>query len=147
MGNAFVHIELATDDVAAAKKFYKSLFDWKLSDSTEMNYTMLDVGKGTGGGMMKKPMPQAPTAWTPYVAVADVQKTLDKARTAGAQVVVERQEIAGGMGAFGVFIDPTGAALGVWEMAAKKAAPKKAAKKVAKKSAKKPAAKKKKGKR
>jgi predicted enzyme related to lactoylglutathione lyase len=125
MGNSFVHVELATDDVATAKKFYKNLFDWKLEDMPQMGYTMLDVGKGTGGGMMKKPMPEAPTAWTPYVAVTDVSKTLDKARTNGGRVVVERQEIGSGMGAFGVFIDPTGAALGVWEMAAKKSAPKK----------------------
>ena len=47
------------------------------------------------------------------------------------------------MGAFGVFIDPHGAALGVWEMAksTKKAAPKKKAS--AKKAAKKMPAKKK----
>jgi predicted enzyme related to lactoylglutathione lyase len=142
MGNAFVHIELATDDVAAAKKFYKSIFDWKLSDM--MGYTMLDVGKGgTGGGMTKKQMAGQATAWTPYVAVADVNETIEKARAAGAHIIAERTEIGGGMGAFGMFVDPTGAPLGVWEMA--KAAPKKSAKKPAKKAAKKPA--KKKGKR
>lgn len=145
MGNAFVHIELATDDLTAAKSFYRNLFDWKLADMPGgMEYTMLDVGKGTGGGMMKKPMAEAPTAWTPYVAVEDVNETLEKAKDAGARVVVERTEIGDGMGAFGVLIDPTGAALGVWEMA-KKAAPKKKApkKKAAKKPAKKAAKKKK----
>ena len=131
MGNAFVHIELTTDDVSAAKQFYKSLFDWKLKDAPEMSYTMVDVGKGTGGGMMKKPMPQAPTAWTPYVEVADVVKTLDKARNAGAQVIVERQEIGQGMGAFGIFMDPAGAVLGVYEMAPKKPAARKAKRKPA----------------
>jgi predicted enzyme related to lactoylglutathione lyase len=145
MGNAFVHIELATDDLTAAKSFYKTLFDWKLADMPGggMEYTMLDVGKGTGGGMMKKPMAEAPTAWTPYVAVEDVSKTLEKAKDAGARVVVERTEIGGGMGAFGVLIDPTGAALGVWEMAKKAASKKKAPKKKASKKAKKPAKKKK----
>ena len=154
MANPFVHIELHADDVDAAKKFYGSIFDWDLKDSDMgggMMYTMLGVGKGTGGGMMKKQMPNQPSAWLPYVEVADVNASLAKARNAGAQVVVERMEIGQGMGAFGVIVDPQGASLGLYE-AAKKAAPAKrsaAKKKPAKKAAKKAAkpAKKKKGKR
>ena len=135
MANAFVHCELATDDVAAAKKFYKAIFDWKITDAPAMNYTMVDVGKrGSGGGMTAKMMPNQPTAWTPYVEVASVQQTIEKARKAGAHIVVPFQPI-GDMGAIGVFLDPTGAALGVWEMA--KAPAKRAAKKAAKKAGKK----------
>jgi predicted enzyme related to lactoylglutathione lyase len=138
MGNAFVHTELSTDDVAAAKKFYKKVFDWKLNDlGAEMGgYTMIDVGKGMGGGgITKKMMPGQPTAWLPYVEVESVKKTIAKAVKGGAKAVVPFQEI-GEMGAIGVFIDPTGAALGVWEVAKKKTA-KKSAKKAAKKAAKK----------
>jgi predicted enzyme related to lactoylglutathione lyase len=141
MGNPFAHIELAADDVGGAKKFYKSVFDWQLKDMPmgDMTYTMIGVGKGVGGGMTPKMMgPQQPTAWLPYVEVADVAKSLAKAKTAGANVVVERTPIGENMGAFGVFIDPQGAALGLWE-AAKKAPAKRAAakKKPAKKAAKK----------
>jgi predicted enzyme related to lactoylglutathione lyase len=140
MGNPFVHIELNTDDVGAAKKFYKSVFDWKVQGAS-MGYSMIEVGKGTGGGMQKKPMPDQPSAWLPYVEVDDVKKTLAKARKAGANVVLPYHEIDD-MGAIGVFIDPAGAPLGVWEMA-KKAAPKKTTvKKTAKKAAKKAAKKK-----
>jgi predicted enzyme related to lactoylglutathione lyase len=97
-------------------------------------YTGIDVGKGTGGGMQKKPNPAGPTDWMPYVEVADVKKTIAKAKKLGAlSVPVEFMPI-GDMGAIGVFIDPTGAALGVWAPAKKPA--KKAAKK-AKKSARK----------
>ena len=32
MANPFAHIELTTSDLGAAKKFYKKLFDWKLTD-------------------------------------------------------------------------------------------------------------------
>jgi predicted enzyme related to lactoylglutathione lyase len=130
MANSFVHIELNTDDVTKAKAFYRSVFKWKLADQKMgpgMTYTMIDVGKGTGGGMQKKPMAEAPTSWLPYVEVESVDKTLAKARKSGAQVVVERMEIPG-TGAIGIFIDPTGAALGLWEPAPKrrtKAAPKK----------------------
>ena len=56
MGNPFVHIELSTSDLAAAKRFYRSLFDWKLEDMTMEGgtYTTVSVGKGTGGGMQAK---------------------------------------------------------------------------------------------
>jgi predicted enzyme related to lactoylglutathione lyase len=137
MGNPFIHVELATDDVGAAKEFYKALFDWKLSDMPQMGYTMLDVGKGVGGGMTKKQMPQQPTAWLPYVTVADVKKSLAKVLGAGGTVVVDYTPI-GDMGAIGVFVDPAGAALGVWEMgkpAKKAASPKKKAASPKKKAA------------
>jgi hypothetical protein len=140
MGNPFVHIELAADDVGGAKKFYKAVFDWKLEDMPGMDYTMLDVGKGTGGGMTAKQMPGQPTTWLPYVAVASVDATLGKAEKAGAKILLPRHPI-GEMGAIGVFMDPQGGALGVWEMAAKAAPKKKAAAK--KKAAPKKAAKKK----
>jgi uncharacterized protein len=130
MPNAFVHIELSTDDVAKAKKFYKGLFQWKVADAGQ-GYFMIDVGKGTGGGLTKKQMPNAPTAWLPYVAVDDVKKSIAKAKKLGAQIMVDYMDI-GKMGAIGVFVDPTGASLGVWELKkkpAKKAKAKKGKKK------------------
>ncbi|HEY3450121.1 MAG TPA: VOC family protein [Myxococcales bacterium] len=129
MKNIFAHVELSTDNPAKAKKFYKSLFAWKLADMPmgPMTYTMIDTGsRETGGGIQPKVMPKTPTAWLTYVEVADVRKTLAKAKTLGAKVVLAWTSI-GEMGAIGVFVDPTGAALGVWERAKK-------AKKPAKKS-------------
>jgi uncharacterized protein len=149
MANPFCHIELNTDDVAKAKAFYRRIFKWKFENmkmGPGMVYTMIDVGQGTGGGMQKKPMPEAPPMWVPYVEVDSVAKTVVKAQKAGAQVVVEFMPLGEGMGALGILIDPTGATIGVWE-AAKKVAKKakkvaKKAKKVAKKAAKKVAKKK-----
>jgi predicted enzyme related to lactoylglutathione lyase len=119
MPNPFAHIELNTDDVSKAKKFYKRLFQWKLGPMGP-DYTMIDVGRGTGGGMQKKAMPEAPTMWLPYVEVEDVKKTIDKARKLGAGIVVEHMDI-GEMGSIGVFTDPSGASIGVWAQAAKPA--------------------------
>lgn len=150
MPNPFAHIELNTDDVSQSKKFYSSVFAWKIQDMPEVNYSMIDVAGGTGGGMQVKPMPEQPSAWLPYVEVQDVKKTMAKAAKAGARVVLEYQPI-GEMGAIGIFIDPQGAALGVWEKGAgmqtqaaqarpaKKAKAKKASKKPAKKAPKKAA--------
>jgi hypothetical protein len=121
MPNPFAHVELSTDDVKKAKKFYQAVFAWKLSDLPQMGYTMIDVGGGVGGGLQKKQMAEAPAAWLPYVLVDDVKATIAKAVKAGGVAVLPFQEI-GDMGAIGIFTDPAGATLGVWE-AAKKSEP------------------------
>ena len=134
MGNPFVHVELSTSDLKAAKKFYRGLFDWKLEDmkmGPGVTYTMISAGKGTAGGMMQKPMPDAPTQWLSYVQVDDLGKTMAKAKKLGATPIVENQEVMG-QGAFGIIVDPTGAMIGLWEPrrrapARKPAAPKKKA--------------------
>lgn len=114
MANPFVHIELLTQDVDRSKKFYAGLFDWKLEDIPGMDYTIISVGEGTGGGMMKKPAPDMPDNWLPYVMVADVAASTNKAQALGATIGKEVTEVAG-MGWFSVIIDPTGAAFGLWQ--------------------------------
>lgn len=128
MPNRFVHIELTTDDAAKAAGFYKQLFKWKISPTKGMPYFMVETGSKEGGaGMQNKPMPEAPTMWMPYVEVDSVKDTVAKAQRLGATVHVEYQPIPG-MGAMGIFADPAGATIGVWEpekKPAKKPAPKK----------------------
>lgn len=141
MPNPFAHIELTTDNLKAAEKFYQKVFAWKLKPMPAMNYTMIDVGAGTGGGMQAKPMPDAPTGWMPYVEVDDVKQCVAKASKAGAQIMLEYQDI-GDMGAIGVFRDPTGAVIGVWSTNKDPAAAAPAAKSTAKKATKKTSAKK-----
>lgn len=54
--------------------------------------------------------------WLAYVSVEDVAATLDRAAQAGARIVAPASPLEGG-GAAGVFIDPTGAVLGLLEPA------------------------------
>ena len=133
MANGFAHIELTTGDLGKAKKFYKSLFDWKLKDlpmGSGAVYTMIAAGKGPGGGMQAQPMPKAPVTWLPYVEVVDVKKTLAKAQKGGAKVILPAMDIEKN-GIIGIFVDPGGAMLGVWSKPkpVKKTAKKKPAKK------------------
>jgi uncharacterized protein len=114
MANAFVHVELHTNDVNRAKDFYTRLFDWKLEDIPGMDYTMINVGEGTGGGMMKNPVPGIPSHWLAYVHVDDVAASTEKARSIGATIVMEVTEIPE-IGWFSVMLDPTGAALALWQ--------------------------------
>ncbi|MBI3014171.1 MAG: VOC family protein [Candidatus Tectomicrobia bacterium] len=121
MANPFVHVELHTQDPAQAKKFYKSLFSWGLEDLPmgEGTYTMINVGEGTGGGIMKNPVPETPSHWLAYVLVGDVKGSTKKARELGATVVQEVTEIPD-YGWFSVIVDPAGAALGLWQPKAQK---------------------------
>jgi uncharacterized protein len=116
MANPFVHLELNTTDLERAKKFYGELLDWKLQDMSmpQGTYTMVDVGQGTGGGMMTQLMPGAGSAWMPYVDVADVGAATAKAKSLGASVMKDVTEIPG-MGRFSIITDPTGALLGLWQ--------------------------------
>ena len=116
MANAFVHVELNTTDVEKAKDFYGRLFEWTLEDIPmgDSTYTMIKVGQGTAGGIMKHPMPGAPSAWLAYVLVDEIRAATDKARSLGANIVQDVTEVMG-MGWLSILIDPTGAALGMWQ--------------------------------
>lgn len=116
MPNAFVHVELNTQDVDKSKAFYTQLFDWKLQDMPmgDMTYTMIGVGTGTGGGIMKHPMPGAPSLWLPYVEVDDIEAATRKAQSLGATLIVDVKEVPEA-GWLSIFMDPTGAALGLWK--------------------------------
>jgi len=116
MGNPFVHVELNTTDVSRAKNFYGQLFDWKLEDMPFEGgtYTIIKVGEGTGGGLMKHPVPGAPSAWLAYVLVDDIDAATKKAKSLGATVMKDVTEVPD-MGWLSIIIDPTGAALGFWK--------------------------------
>jgi len=109
-----VHVELHSQDPEKAKKFYKELFDWKYEDVLEMDYTIIKVGEGTGGGMMKSPMPDALPQWVPYVLVDDIAASTEKAKSLGARVLAGITEVPG-MGSFSMLADPTGAAFALWQ--------------------------------
>ena len=83
MANPFVHVELNTPDPVKAKSFYAELFDWQLEDVPNPavptgTYTMIKVGEGTGGGIMKN-IPDGPSGWLAYVEVDDIRGATKKA--------------------------------------------------------------------
>jgi len=116
MPNAFVHVELNTTDVDAAKAFYGGLFEWKLEDvpMADGAYTMVRPGSGTAGGIMQHPVPGAPSAWLAYVQVDDIAASTAKAKELGATIMKDATEIPG-IGSFSVLLDPTGAALALFQ--------------------------------
>jgi predicted enzyme related to lactoylglutathione lyase len=117
MANPFVHVELNTTDVDKAKEFYSQLFDWELEDMAmgpSGTYTIIKVGDGTGGGLLKNPMPGVPSFWLAYVLVDDIDAATKKAESLGAKIVKNSIEVPD-MGWLSIIADPTGAALGLWQ--------------------------------
>lgn len=116
MSNPFCHVELNTTDVKKAKDFYGKLFDWKLEDldSPGGGYTMIGVGEGTGGGMMKNPIPGAPSFWLSYVLVDDIQAATKKAKSLGGTVMKDVTPVPN-IGEFSIISDPTGAHFAMWK--------------------------------
>lgn len=109
--------ELASKDVEAAKKFYSELLGWKLvgSQAGGMNYTEIMVGDQHIGGMYQLTEEcaggaDAPSHWTSYVAVDDVDASARRTEELGGKVVVQPMDIPN-VGRFCLINDPTGASI------------------------------------
>jgi predicted enzyme related to lactoylglutathione lyase len=112
--------ELLTPDEKKALAFYEKVFGYG-HDTLDMGpmgtYYLLKKGDVARAGLMRAPMAEAPPMWVPYVAVADCDACVDKARSLGAKIVSPPNEIPE-VGRFAVLVDPQGAALGVIKPAA-----------------------------
>jgi predicted enzyme related to lactoylglutathione lyase len=90
--NPVVHLELHTGDLSRACAFYTRLFDWRESciEADESSYLALEMGNGIRGGIVE--CSTDGPLWLPYVEVADVGETTEKARGMGAAVLLESRE-------------------------------------------------------
>jgi predicted enzyme related to lactoylglutathione lyase len=108
-----VHLELHTGDLAAARAFYAGLFGWRPEriETPSGSYEALDLARGLGGGMVECPVPRS--LWLPYVEVGNVAQATDRARLAGASVLLPPRE--GPAGWRSVVASPAGGEIALWE--------------------------------
>jgi hypothetical protein len=59
-------------------------------------------------------IPGAPSSWLAYVEVDDIHAATKKAHSLGANIMRDVTEVMG-MGWLSILVDPTGAALGLWQ--------------------------------
>jgi predicted enzyme related to lactoylglutathione lyase len=115
----FVWNELWATDVDRSLAFYKAIGGYTV-DAMDMGpmgtYHVLKNGDESRAGIMKSDVPGVPQMWLPYVQVAKADTTVERAKKAGAEIVVPPSDIPG-IGRFAVFKDPTGAALGILQPA------------------------------
>ncbi|HSP16600.1 MAG TPA: VOC family protein [Thermoanaerobaculia bacterium] len=104
--------ELYSSDIEASRKYYSSLFGWKLEPSPE--YTEIHVGDRGVGGMMQisKEMGGMPPMWMPYFMVSDAEATCKKTQSLGGKVHKPAADIPK-VGRFAVLADPQGASFAI----------------------------------
>ncbi len=113
---SLVWFEIPADKLDRAKKFYTSLFGWKIKAIPGMSdYWHIDTGghdKSPDGGMMVRRQPEQRI--TNYVLVASVNAAAAKVVKLGGKICLPRTEVPT-MGAFAVCQDTEGNVFAVWE--------------------------------
>jgi predicted enzyme related to lactoylglutathione lyase len=110
---AIVHIEFKSSDFARTSAFYGKLFDWQTQQNASASYMKADSADGPSGGWVRADLVQSPGPIA-YLPVEDLAAKLDAVEEAGGRVLVRSMPFAGG-GEVGLFADPDGNVLGLWQ--------------------------------
>jgi predicted enzyme related to lactoylglutathione lyase len=117
MHGQFVWYELTTPDPEAAMKFYPRLTNWGTQrfDDDYMMWTQ-DGIPFAGLFRLNDEMKArgTPPNWMPYIETSDVDGTSSKAKSLGATIIVEPNDIPG-TGRIAVVRDPQGAVFGIYK--------------------------------
>ncbi|NNJ66095.1 MAG: VOC family protein [Xanthomonadales bacterium] len=109
---AMVWMDLLTDDVAAASRFYAEVFGWSVerSDDGGYAYATLDGRPVAAIAAYEDDLGEVEGLWIPSFAVADVDRAA-AAVTANGGSVLEPPEDLAGRGRYVLVADPAGAVL------------------------------------
>jgi uncharacterized protein len=112
----FVWHEQVSSDPGQAKDFYTELFGWdtELFKPGEMDYAMINSGGQNHGGFGKAQEGAPPPHWLGHVQVEDVDKTVEKAKSAGGKLAAGPFDM-GEVGKFAIIGDPQGAFVSVYQ--------------------------------
>ncbi len=97
--------DLSSPDAEASRKFYSTVFGWKIEvnpDPQYGGYGMAKVADKQVAGIGPKMSPDAPTAWSIYIGTDDIDGLAKKVEAAGGKVVAPPFDVGdqGRMGAF-----------------------------------------------
>lgn len=116
----FCWVDVAVDNVPAAKEFYGKMFGWEGKDNEMdgMNYIMMMHGE-TGMAGMYELTPQmremnVPPCWMSYIATDNIPSTLEKITNAGGTVIMPETP-AGEFGKMALATDAEGAVFQLWQ--------------------------------
>ncbi len=116
--NKWISTELWTKDVEQAVNFYQKMIQYQthlvqLDDST--TYTLLIRDGYRRGGVVKIPWDDIKPEWIPYIAVEDIEITIEKVKELGGEILLE-PELESLEGKVAIIADPTGAVLGIQQL-------------------------------
>jgi len=109
--------DLWTSDVESARRFYGELLGWTAEEpNTEFGGYFMFTREGipVAGAMGARGDETPKDTWTLYLQTDDMDKVLHAAESEGGQVTSGAMTIAD-IGIQAALVDPTGAALGVWQ--------------------------------
>ena len=110
--------DLMSDDVDKARDFYTGVLGWdtEVMDIGQGPYTVFKADDLPVAGLMAKPpegpASSAPTAWTSYVTVDDVDARAARVAGAGGAVLAGPMDIPT-VGRMAIIQDPTGGVIGI----------------------------------
>ena len=115
MSRSVVHLELHTGDLEGAQAFYTDLCGWRAERvRTRAGFyhaVALANGSGLGGGMVECSTDRA--IWLPYVEVPEIVGATERARQAGARVLLDPRE--GPAGFRSVVATPAAGEVALWQ--------------------------------
>lgn len=108
-------LELPGGDCSGTGRFYAKALDWLIEETGDTVWFREPSGRL--GGAFRGDLPPAKTGTGPilYLAVDHAEVALGRIRDAGGEVVMERMEIAPGLGYQALFRDPAGTTMGLFE--------------------------------
>ena len=109
--NPVTWFEILGKDGASLQRFYADLFGWKVDAANPMNYGMVEGKEGGIGGGITGAQDGQPQV-TVYVAVDDLQATLDRAKSLGGEVAMPPMDVPNGP-KIAQFRDPQGNLIGI----------------------------------
>ena len=118
-----VHFEIPADDLLRAKKFYGTVFGWKMNEMPEMEYVMVGTTESNEDGMPREPgainggmLKRQDPVRNPVVTidVESIDDTLASVEKNGGRVVRAKLAV-GDMGFTAYFRDSEGNVIGLWQ--------------------------------
>lgn len=114
------HIEFATSDVAASRRFYESIFGWRFEDASGMKkYVMFATPSGQGGGFDAGARSNVPSATGPiqHIELSDIDAMLAPIAKMGGKTLLPKTKISDEFGYFAPFFGNVGNRLSLWSRA------------------------------
>ena len=120
-----VHFEIPADDLTRAKKFYSTVFEWRMNEIPEFEYVMVGTTESDqngmpkepgsiNGGMLKREDPiQSPVITISVDSIDQIASTIEKN---GGKMIRAKMPV-GDMGFAAYFKDSEGNVVGLWENA------------------------------
>jgi len=121
-----IFFEIPVDNLARARRFYRTVFDWKMNEIPEMHYTQVgtveadtlgvrgtpkEPGAINGGMLERRDSVKSPVI---YISVKNIDEAAVTIEQSGGKVIQPRTPV-GNFGFAAYFRDTEGNVVGLWQ--------------------------------